>query len=100
MARDPAPHDLAAQHLACDRRWFSFQVGSIELWLFRPPETDENRAIREEGERLRRNFADQYRHERSARATAGISARRSNPGPPMIAELDVWRREHAHPELR
>jgi hypothetical protein len=36
-------------------RW-SFEVASIRLWLFPLPETPEDRAIREEGERVRRAF--------------------------------------------
>jgi len=36
--------------------WWSFQVGTIEGWLDRTPETPEDRAIREEGERLRKAF--------------------------------------------
>ena len=36
-------------------RW-SFEVTSIRLWLFPTLETPEDRAIREEGERLRRAF--------------------------------------------
>ena len=34
----------------------SFEKASIRLWLFPPRETPEDRAIREEGERLRRAF--------------------------------------------
>jgi hypothetical protein len=36
--------------------WWSFQMGTIEGWLDRTPETPEDRAIREEGERLRKAF--------------------------------------------
>ena len=36
--------------------WWSFQMGTLELWLFPKPETPEDRAIREEGERIRRAF--------------------------------------------
>ena len=34
--------------------WRSSQMGTIEGWLDRKPETPEDRAIREEGERLRK----------------------------------------------
>jgi hypothetical protein len=36
--------------------WWLFQMGTIEGWLDRTPETPEDRAIHEEGERLRRAF--------------------------------------------
>jgi hypothetical protein len=36
--------------------WCSFQMGTIEGWFDRTPETPEDRAIREEGERLRKAF--------------------------------------------
>jgi hypothetical protein len=36
--------------------WWSFQMGTLELWLFPIPETPEDRAIRLEGERIRRAF--------------------------------------------
>jgi len=36
--------------------WWSFRMGTLELWLWRPPETPEDRAIREEGERIRKAF--------------------------------------------
>jgi hypothetical protein len=36
--------------------WWSFQRASIGIWLFPTPEAPEDRAIREEGERLRRAF--------------------------------------------
>ena len=36
-------------------RW-SFQTGSIEGWFDRTPETPEDRAIREEGKRIRKAF--------------------------------------------
>ena len=36
--------------------WWSFQMGSIVGWFDRTPETPEDRAIREEGERLRKAF--------------------------------------------
>jgi hypothetical protein len=36
-------------------RW-SFEGATASLWLFPPRETAEDRAIREEGERLRRAF--------------------------------------------
>lgn len=38
------------------RDWWSFQMGTIEGWLDGTPETPEDRAIREEGERIRRAF--------------------------------------------
>ena len=38
--------------------YWSFEKASIRLWLFPPRETPEDRAIREEGERLRRAFPD------------------------------------------
>ena len=36
--------------------WWSFQMGTIEGWFDRTPETPEDRAIREEGERIRKAF--------------------------------------------
>jgi hypothetical protein len=36
--------------------WWSFQMGTIEGLLDRTPETPEDRAIREEGERFRKAF--------------------------------------------
>jgi hypothetical protein len=36
--------------------WWSFQMGTIEGWFHRTPETPEDRAIREEGERIRKAF--------------------------------------------
>jgi hypothetical protein len=36
--------------------WWSFQVGTIEGWFDRTPESPEDGAIREEGERLRKAF--------------------------------------------
>jgi hypothetical protein len=36
--------------------WRSFQMGTIEGWFARTPETPEDRVIREEGERLRKAF--------------------------------------------
>jgi hypothetical protein len=36
--------------------WWSFQMGTFEIWLDRTPETPEDRAIREEGERTRNAF--------------------------------------------
>ena len=36
--------------------WWSFQMGTIECWLDRTPETPEDRAVREEGERIRKAF--------------------------------------------
>jgi hypothetical protein len=36
--------------------WWSFQMGTIEGWLDRSPETPEDREIRKEGERIRRAF--------------------------------------------
>ena len=36
--------------------WWSFQMGTLELWLFPIPETLVDRAIREEGERIRKAF--------------------------------------------
>ena len=36
--------------------WWSFQMGTIEGWLDRTPETAEDQAVREEGERMRRAF--------------------------------------------
>jgi hypothetical protein len=38
--------------------YWSFEKASIRLWLFPPRETPEDRAIREEGERLRRAVPD------------------------------------------
>jgi hypothetical protein len=35
--------------------WWSFKMGTLECWLV-PPETPEDRAIREEGERIRKAF--------------------------------------------
>ena len=34
--------------------WWSFQMGTIEGWFDRTPETAEDRAIREGGERIRK----------------------------------------------
>jgi hypothetical protein len=36
--------------------WWSFQMGTIEGWFDRTPESPEDRAIREEGERIRKAF--------------------------------------------
>ena len=36
--------------------WWSFQMGTIVGWFDRTPETPEDRAIREEGERIRKAF--------------------------------------------
>lgn len=36
--------------------WWSFQMGTIEGWFDRSPETPEDRAIRLEGERIRKAF--------------------------------------------
>jgi hypothetical protein len=36
--------------------WWSFQMGTIEGWFDRTPETPEDRAICEEGERIRSAF--------------------------------------------
>jgi hypothetical protein len=36
--------------------WWSFQMGTIELWFDRTPETHQDRAIREDGERIRKAF--------------------------------------------
>jgi hypothetical protein len=36
--------------------WRSFHMGTIEGWFDRTPETPEDRAIREEGEQIRRAF--------------------------------------------
>ena len=36
--------------------WWSFEMGTIQGWFDRTPETPEDRAIREEGERLRKAF--------------------------------------------
>jgi hypothetical protein len=36
--------------------WWSFQMGTIESWFDRTPETPEDRAIREKGERIRKAF--------------------------------------------
>lgn len=45
--------------------WFSFQLGTVKLWLLRHrPESNADRIIRERGERLRRLFPEQYAHER------------------------------------
>jgi hypothetical protein len=42
------------RHAAAD--WWSFQVGTLETWLHPPQETLVDRAVREEGERLRKAF--------------------------------------------
>jgi hypothetical protein len=44
--------------------WWSFQLGTIAVWLDRRPESDVDRQIRERGERLRRAFPNAYAHER------------------------------------
>jgi hypothetical protein len=36
--------------------WWSFQMGMLEGWLFPQPDTPEDIAIREEGERIRKAF--------------------------------------------
>jgi hypothetical protein len=36
--------------------WCSFQMGTVSIWLHPPQETPVDRAIREEGERLRKAF--------------------------------------------
>jgi hypothetical protein len=36
--------------------WCSFQMGTTSIWLWPLPETPVDRAIREEGERLRKAF--------------------------------------------
>ena len=36
--------------------WWSFQIGTIEGWFDRTPETPEDRAIREKGEPIRKAF--------------------------------------------
>jgi hypothetical protein len=36
--------------------WWSFQAGTIEGWFDRTPETPKDRAIREEGKRIRKAF--------------------------------------------
>ncbi len=36
--------------------WWSFQMGTIVGWFDRTPETSEDRAIRLEGERIRKAF--------------------------------------------
>lgn len=36
--------------------WWSFHMGTIEGWLCPTEETPEDRAIREEGERIRKAF--------------------------------------------
>jgi hypothetical protein len=41
-------------HAAAD--WWSFQMGTVSIWLQPPQETPVDRAIREEGERLRKAF--------------------------------------------
>jgi hypothetical protein len=42
--------------------WWSFQMGTIEGWFHRTPETPEDRAIREEGERIRKGISvDRFR---------------------------------------
>ena len=41
-------------HTAAD--WFSFQMGTVSIWLNPPRETPVDRSIREEGERLRKAF--------------------------------------------
>jgi len=38
--------------------WWSFQMGTIAGWFDRTPESPADRAIREEGDRLRRAFPD------------------------------------------
>lgn len=40
------------------RDWWSFHMGTIEGWLCRSPEAPEDRAIREQGERIRKAFPD------------------------------------------
>jgi hypothetical protein len=41
--------------------WWSFEMGTIGNWLFPSPETPVDRAIREEGERIRRGSGDRFR---------------------------------------
>jgi hypothetical protein len=41
-------------HTAAD--WWSFQIGTLEIWLHPPQETPVDWPIREEGERLRKAF--------------------------------------------
>ena len=49
--------------------WLSFHMGTVELWLFPWPETPVDRAIREEGERLRNAFPDiDFDHPSGSRA--------------------------------
>lgn len=36
--------------------WWSFQMATVECWLDRRPESPETRAIRLEGERIRKAF--------------------------------------------
>jgi hypothetical protein len=36
--------------------WWSFQMGTVKGWLDRTPETPEDHAIRQEGERIRKVF--------------------------------------------
>jgi hypothetical protein len=36
--------------------WCSFQMGTVSIWLRPPQETPVDRAIREEGEQLRKAF--------------------------------------------
>ena len=36
--------------------WWSFQMGTLEWWLFPRPESPEEEAIRLEGERIRKAF--------------------------------------------
>ena len=57
MERTPK-HPCAALRRICRTiaDYWSFEKASIRLWLFPPRETPEDRAIREEGERLRRAF--------------------------------------------
>jgi hypothetical protein len=38
--------------------WWSFQMGTVEGWFDRTPETPEDRAIRQEGERIRKAFPE------------------------------------------
>ncbi len=49
--------------------WWSFQMGTIVGWFDRTPETPEDRAIREEGERLRKAFPRIDFDHRGARTT-------------------------------
>jgi hypothetical protein len=49
-------HDLLPRLGRALSDWWSFKMGTIEGWFDRTPETPEDRAVREEGERIRKAF--------------------------------------------